>query len=162
MVILSPQSLKPCKGTGCFRETHRAETDSWEGTPLSRLRDEGSREARLAGSDGQYLTRRREQHTWVDSKQFSNTAGSELAEPSRKRCAARRCGPGWCGCTRRDWPEVTCPLAVVGRTLCFCPGPGPSLTSTWVDRGFGLVEGGRCLRAVALEMRPQTRSVSIT
>lgn len=83
MVILSPQSLKLCKGTGCFRETHRAETDSWEGTPLSRLRDEGSREARLAGSDGQYLTRHREQHTWVDSKQFSNTAGSELAEPSR-------------------------------------------------------------------------------
>lgn len=89
MAIPSPRSLKRCKETDCFRGMHRVEMDSWEGTPLSRLRDAGSKEVRLAGSDGQYSTRHREQHRWVDSKRFSSTAGSEPAEPLRKRRVAR-------------------------------------------------------------------------
>lgn len=106
----------------------------------------------------------REQCKEVDFKSFSSVVRSELAVCLR-RCTAQCCWQSPCGRTGYDVQEVTFCMSTLGGNPCFCSSRwswGPSLTSTGVERGFILEEGGWGLRAAVLEMWSQTRSISVT
>lgn len=85
-LLAALSSLELHKEIGCFREKHEAGTDSWEDTPFSQLREEGSDgEVRRDGGGRLVLTGCREQCRWVGFKPLSGTVRSELAGHLRSK-----------------------------------------------------------------------------